>query len=255
MSLPSGRSHVKAEEQRARCVNKRRWAHLHGPTVGVRQHGSDLFDEPKAARTQAKRGGNNMALPACGVPWTGTDPAGCTTAAQLLQNYCTFVRNLCTKTIFFKPRMQHVFCAGNVTPTPPPLLLRSNTQGADKEQITIILSETWKQAGVEGAWRDRTHWWQSLAAAAVAFENIHYRQEASALPPWFERTLVLVVRSHLYTWGCVLELVLKSCFFGIWPNCFLLFEAVRGRRMGGGTWRCEVCVRATWKKKMQAERK
>lgn len=78
-------------------------------------------------------------------------------------------------------------------------LLRSNTQGADKEQITIILSGTSKQAGVEGARRDRTHWWQSLAAAAVAFENIHYRREASALPPWFERTLVLVIYSHLYT--------------------------------------------------------
>lgn len=67
MSLSLGRSHVKAEEQRARCVNKRQWAHRHGPTVLVRQHGSNLFDEPEEARTQAKREDNNMVLPACGV--------------------------------------------------------------------------------------------------------------------------------------------------------------------------------------------
>lgn len=68
VSLPSGHSHVKAGEQRARCVNKRRWARRRGPrTVLVRQHGSSLFDEPKAARTQAKRGDNNVGLPACGV--------------------------------------------------------------------------------------------------------------------------------------------------------------------------------------------
>lgn len=103
--------------------------------------------------------------------------------------------------MYFTPEMSpsdltdppFIFSSGHAAP-----LLRSNTQGADKEQITIILAVTSKQAGVEGAQRGRTHWWQSLAAAAVAFENIHYRGEASVLPPWFERTLVLVIYSHLY---------------------------------------------------------